>query len=876
MQELPVFPNYMQLRERSRVPMSVWHAIRILSVLSTITLIVTLFVQPTLGLRILWGLIIPVLPVLFFIAPGIWRNICPLAAVNQVPRLFGFTRGLKLPPVLVEYNYVIGFSLFFILASSRKWLFNQSGTATAFFVAGLLIAAFTGGLIFRGKSGWCSSFCPMLPIERMYNQTPFVTVGNSHCTPCVGCTKNCYDFNPKVANLADMYDDNPYFSNYRRFFMGAFPGFILAFVLVPNPPDISILAIYGQFLVYMLVSVGSFFVLDSFLKITSIKITTVYAAMALNLFYWFVFPGWFNMFFGVAAPPILIWVARIILFAASLWWVAKSYRKEPIFVGQLMPSADTYVSAGVTSALQRAASRDDQTEVTFMLPEERHIATPLGRSLLETAERNDLPIEPGCRMGSCGADPIVILQGMDNLSEMKGEERSTLERLGLGANCRMACMARVNGPVIATLDLEQAVAATIGDDDFHFDEAVKHVVVVGNGIAGVTAADYVRRYHPDCEIHLIGQESHHLYNRMAITRLIYGRSAMNGLYLQPEEWYTKQNINTWLNTLVARVNQEEKRVELATGEQLPYDRLILATGSNSFVPPLDGFGLPGTFVLREAEDAIRLRAFAQQQRAKYAVISGGGLLGLEAAYALYKIGLDVTVLERGPYLLRRQLDERGGHYLQRYLEGLGLHIMVEAECQSVTGEGCVQEVVLRDGRSLPCDIFLVAVGIRSNLELAQDLGLTSQRGVVVNEQMQTSMPGVYAAGDVCEFNGQVMGLWTVAVEQAKVAAINAVGGQQVYEEIVPVTALKVVGVDLTSIGRLLPQSDAEIEIALENSSENRYRKLLISEGKIVGAILLGYPLDAPHVTQAIKEGIDVTPYLEALQAGDWGVLEETR
>jgi NADPH-dependent 2,4-dienoyl-CoA reductase/sulfur reductase-like enzyme/ferredoxin len=699
-----------------------------------------------------------------------------------------------------------------------------------------------------------------------------LTVANSHCTPCVGCTKNCYDFNPKVANLADMYDDNPYFSNYRRFFMGAFPGFILAFVLVPNPPSISILAIYGQFLVYMLVSVGSFFILDSFIKVTSIKFTTLYAAAALNIFYWFVFPGWFNALFGVATPVALLWLVRVALLAVSLWWVVRSYRKEPIFVEQLMPPTETHVSARVTSALRRAASREDQTEVTFMLPEERHFATVLGRSVLEMAERNDLPIEPGCRMGVCGADPIVILQGMDNLSEMKAEERSTLERLGLGRNCRMACMARINGPVIATLDLSQAEAAMVDDGDFHYDEKVKHVVIVGNGIAGVTAADYVRRYHPDCEINLIGKESHHLYNRMAISRLIYGRSAMSGLYLQPEEWYEKQKIHTWLNTLVAQVDPKEKRVKLATGECLPYDRLILTTGSSSFVPPIGGFGLPGTFVLREAEDAIRLRAFAQQHRAQYAVVSGGGLLGLEAAYALYKIGLDVTVFERGPYLLRRQLDERGGDYLRRYLESLGLHIVVQAECMEITGNGRVTEAILQDGRSYRCDILLVAVGIRSNLELAQDLGLAGKRGIVVNEQMQTSLPDVYAAGDVCEFEGEVMGLWTVAVQQAKVAAINAAGGQQRYEKIVPVTALKVVGVDLTSIGRFQPQSADEIEIALEESGENRYRKLLVADGKIVGAILLGYPLDAPNVTQAIKEGVDVTPYLEALQAGNWSVL----
>jgi NAD(P)H-nitrite reductase large subunit len=249
---------------------------------------------------------------------------------------------------------------------------------------------------------------------------------------------------------------------------------------------------------------------------------------------------------------------------------------------------------------------------------------------------------------------------------------------------------------------------------------------------------------------------------------------------------------------------------------------------------------------------------------------------LEAAYALHKIGLDVTVLERGPYLLRRQLDERGSDYLRRYLEGLGLHIVVEAACESVIGEERVTTAVLQDGRSLPCDMLLVAVGIQPNLELAQELGLESKRGIIINEQMQTSLPDVYAAGDVCEFNGQVMGLWAVAVEQARVAAINAVGGQQTYEEVVPATALKVAGVDLMSIGRFQRQSDSEIEIVLEEASKNRYRKLLIADGKIVGAILLGYPQDVPHVTQAIKLGIDVTLHLGVLRGGDWSVLAGAR
>src|SRR5262249_22303621 len=173
--------------------------------------------------------------------------------------------------------------------------------------------------------------------------------------------------------------------------------------------------------------------------------------------------------------------------------------------------------------------------------------------------------------------------------------------------------------------------------------------------------------HLGAEIHLVAREKHHLYNRMAIERLIYGRSAMSGLYLQEEAWYDDLQITTWLNTRAVSIDRAAQEVVLGTGERLPYDRLILATGSRSATPPIDGFGLPGSFVMREADDALAIRAFAQEHGAREALVAGGGLLGLEAAYALHKLGLHVTVLERSEWLLRRQLDHRGGQLLQDYL-----------------------------------------------------------------------------------------------------------------------------------------------------------------------------------------------------------------
>jgi nitrite reductase (NADH) large subunit len=707
----------------------------------------------------------------------------------------------------------------------------------------------------------------------LYNQTPFVTIANSHCAPCVGCTKNCYDFNPGVAYLADLYDDDRYYSGYRKFFAAAMPGFIVAYFTTPDPPAISVLAMYLQFALSMLVSVGFFFVLDAFLKVTPNKLTVLSGAAALNLFYWFGLPPWIQAvggLFGLVPPPWLAWAAQAIFLAVTIVWIARTYRKEPLFLGQLMQQEETRIAPGAARVLRKAAQQD-KAEVTFM-PGEVRVLVDSGRTLLEIAESNNQPIEAGCRMGMCGADPVFILNGMENLSALKGEERSTLERLGLGEGARMACMCRVKGPVALSFQAQQAHVAPAPSQVASYDPAIKSIVIVGNGIAGVTAADYVRRHHPACEIHLIGREKHHLYNRMAITRLIYGRSAMSGLYLQPDSWYEERKITCWLNTQATRIDRDARLVALATGETLPYDRLILTSGSSSLVPPIEGFGLPGTFVLREAEDAMQTRAFVQTHQCRRAVIGGGGLLGLEAGYALHKLGMAVSVLERGEWLLRRQLDERGSSFLRQYLEALGMDIVLQAETAAVQGEGRVSQVVLKDGRTLPCDLFIVAVGIQPNVDLARSAGVQVNRGVAVDDAMRTSVPEIFAAGDACEYKKQVPGLWPVAVEQARVAAINAVGGQEVYREAVPVTALKVVGIDLTSIGRFEAQSETEIVIAQEDINEHRYRKLVISDGKIVGAILLGHPLDAPAVTAAVKQGLNVERCVDALRAGQWEVL----
>jgi nitrite reductase (NADH) large subunit len=449
-------------------------------------------------------------------------------------------------------------------------------------------------------------------------------------------------------------------------------------------------------------------------------------------------------------------------------------------------------------------------------------------------------------MGVCGADPVQIVSGMENLSPVQTDEKATLERLGLDpAHNRMACCARVQGPVAVSMTPRRDSNVVVRID-FPYDRTVKRIVVLGNGIAGVTAADHVRRRHPDCAIDVVAAEPHPLYNRMGISRLIYGRSAMVGLHLLPDAWYDDNRVTCWLNTRAREIDREAGEVVLGTGERLPYDRLILATGSEAHVPEIPGFGRPGTFVLRTASDALGLREYVQDAAAEHAVVAGGGLLGLEAAYAMHKLGLRTTVLERGRWLLRRQLDERAGELLRGYLSNLGIEVLLKSETAALD-DG---HVVTRDGSRLPADVFLVAAGIAPSVELARLAGLATARGVLVDDHLRTSDERIFAAGDIAEWRESILGLWPVAVEQAEVAAENAVGGSRAYAGTIPQTMLKVVGVELLSIGAI---SGAN-EVVDEDAESLRYRKLVLDDDeRVIGAILLGHPEEVPRVTAAVRQ-----------------------
>ena len=253
----PLFPAFTEMR--TRVPIGVWHAVRVGSILIYVALCVALFVAPSVGLFWFFGVIVPLLPILFFAAPGLWRNICPLAASNQTPRVLKFTRAGTPPEWLRRRGYLVAITLFFGITGARLAIFNVSGPATGILLSITIVNALFAGFLFKGKSGWCSSICPLLPLQRVYGQTPFAKVPNSHCQPCVACTKNCYDFQPAAAYQADLHEPDPEWTAPRRLFVGALPGFVLGFFLLVGQHSLPLGQVYGQLALFFLGSVGLFF-----------------------------------------------------------------------------------------------------------------------------------------------------------------------------------------------------------------------------------------------------------------------------------------------------------------------------------------------------------------------------------------------------------------------------------------------------------------------------------------------------------------------------------------------------------------------------------------------------------------------------------------
>ncbi len=397
---------------------------------------------------------------------------------------------------------------------------------------------------------------------------------------------------------------------------------------------------------------------------------------------------------------------------------------------------------------------------------------------------------------------------------------------------------------------------------------MRRYVIVGNGVAGVTAAQNIARSDPGAEVHILSSEPYLYYQRPRLWEFLAGEIEQEELIFRPRSWYDGQGIQVHLGVRAAALDPAGRRLTLADGGRMSYDRLLLASGGRSFVPPFAGTDKDGVFTLRTLDDALAMKTYAEGIEG--AVVIGGGLLGLETARALLSLGLNVWVLEFEPHLLPRQLDAEGAEVLQSLLEDLGLRILTGAVTESIQGERSATGVRLKDGAVVEGELVLISTGIRSRVELAREAGLEVNRGVIVDEQLRTSAADVYAAGDVAEFEGVVYGIIPAATEQALAAAANMVSaGSATYNGTVPSTTLKIVGLDLTSLGEATAAGDEFVVLQRVDLANGVYQRLTLRHGQIVGAILLGDTQNVQPLKRLITTGRDVSAYSERLLEQDF-------
>lgn len=377
-------------------------------------------------------------------------------------------------------------------------------------------------------------------------------------------------------------------------------------------------------------------------------------------------------------------------------------------------------------------------------------------------------------------------------------------------------------------------------------------LIIGNGVAGTTAAERIRDKDPSGRIVIVAEEPYPFYSRIMLINYLAGEIDEKALYLKSSAWYKDNSIELLLNVRAERLDPVSRYVTLSTGERLGYDRLLIATGGNPFIPSIKNADMEGLFTIRGLDDAKRVLKYVEQGN-RNLILIGGGVLGLEVGNALRKRGCTVTVVEFFPRLLPRQMDPQGAELLRKQMEGMGFRFCLGVKSKEIIGRKAVDGLLLEDGRKIEGDIIILSAGIVPDAELARNAGLKVNRGVVVDDRMETSVSKIYAAGDVAEHNGQLYGIWPAAEQQGQVAGINMAGGSAIYKGTTPSNILKVAGIDLVAAGDIDPE-DRNEACRFVDKDAFVYKKLVFKKDTFVGMILYGNLTELSFLMKALAEG----------------------
>lgn len=391
-------------------------------------------------------------------------------------------------------------------------------------------------------------------------------------------------------------------------------------------------------------------------------------------------------------------------------------------------------------------------------------------------------------------------------------------------------------------------------------EKAERFLIIGNGAAGTTACEEIRKRNKKCTIEIISAEDIIGYNRPMLTKGILSEVDPVNFYIKPQEWYRENDIKLTLGVTVQEIKKDSKEIVLSNGETRTFDKLILATGAEAFIPPIPGAGQEGVSAIRSLADVNRLQKVLKQVN-KTAVI-GGGILGLEAAWELKKAGKDVTVIELSPCVMNRQLDEKGSALLKAAAEKTGIRVITNTGIEEISGDGKASGVKLADGTFVDADLVICSTGIKQNIDLAKAVGIETGRSIKVNERMETSAKDIYACGDCAEYNGVNYAIWGQAVEMGKAAGINAVGDEFKYEAFVPSNSFSGMGTTLFAVGDNGKEAEKVYKtFEVHDGAKNTYEKLYFVNNRFCGGILLGDVAKSAKLLEGYKNQDPITKFL---------------
>ncbi len=375
------------------------------------------------------------------------------------------------------------------------------------------------------------------------------------------------------------------------------------------------------------------------------------------------------------------------------------------------------------------------------------------------------------------------------------------------------------------------------------------IIIIGGGIAGISAIKAIRETDSTTEIHMISNEKFYPYNRLRLTKGLFGNLSSEDILLQKKEWYEINKVNLHIDKEVTWIDVKEHEVILNDGDKLNFSKLLLASGAYNFTPPIEGIEKENVYTIRHLEDAWAVKEVVGAK--KKPLIIGGGIQGLETAWELNQHGEEVAIAEIQSRLMPMQLDIRASQILRNIIEGYNIKVYLEMQVYKILGGNEVTGVSGENGLQISCDMVVYNAGIRPNINFLKDTPIQYNKGVIVNNKMETSVEDIYAAGDVVEFGGRTFGLWNIAIEQGKAAGYNMVGMDMVYKNIVPVTTLNAFGISLFSMGNV-DEDKCHYSLIEESEYDKSYKRIFIHDSKIVGAIVIGDTKKSPILKSAIE------------------------